>query len=57
MEKDLLPIQQQTLEFVHNERWQQLPKLTQRECEQSLSKLLKQVFATERTKGHEREDQ
>lgn len=55
MDKNLLPIQQRTLEFVRDQRWQQFPDSVRRECQQHLSQLLKQVAASERN-NHERED-
>jgi hypothetical protein len=58
MEKNLLPIRQQALEFVRSGRWQQLPKAAQRDCQQFLSRLLKDVLASERNDDDdERENQ
>lgn len=56
MDENLLPIRQRTLEFVPDQHWQQLPEPAQYECQQGLSRLLKQVVASERN-DHEREDQ
>lgn len=56
MEKNLLPIRQQALEFARNGRWQQLSEPAQRECQQFLSRLLKEVLASERN-DDERENQ
>lgn len=56
MDKNLLPIQQRTLEFAQDQRWQQLAESVRHECQQHLSQLLKQVVASERN-DHEREDQ
>ena len=56
MDKNLLPIQQRTLEFVRDQRWQQLPESARCECQQHLSQLLKQVVTSKRNE-HEREDQ
>jgi hypothetical protein len=55
MDKGLLPIRQQTLEFARDERWQLLPDSARAECLQALAQLLKQVIESER-KRHERED-
>lgn len=55
MDKNLLPIRQQTLEFVEHRRWQQLPASAQRECHQLLSRLLREILTLERT-DDERED-
>ena len=54
MEKSLLPIRQQTLEFAQDKRWQLLPDSVRADCG-ALSKLLQQVLDSERNK-HERED-
>ena len=56
MEKNLLPMRQQALEFARNGRWQQLRGPAQRECQQLLSRLLKVVLVSERN-NDERENQ
>lgn len=53
MDKNLLPIQQRTLEFAQDQRWQQLAESVRHECQQHLSQLLKQVVALERN-DHDR---
>lgn len=57
METNLLPIRQQALAFVRSGRWQQLPKAAQHDCQQFLSRLLKDVLASERNDDDERENQ
>lgn len=55
MDKSLLPIRQQTLEFAQDKRWHLLPESARADCKLTLSRLLKQVLHSERI-NHERED-
>lgn len=55
MDKSLLPIRQQTLEFAQDKRWHLLPDTARADCERSLAQLLKQILESERNK-HERQD-
>lgn len=55
MDKNLLPIRQQTFEFAREKRWYLLSDSAHADCQQALTQLLKQVLQSERNK-HEREN-
>lgn len=55
MDKKRPPSHQQTLDFAQDQHWQQLHESVQQECQQVLSRLLKEVLESERN-NDEREN-
>jgi len=55
--RNLLPVRQQTLEFVpSDEWWHQLPLNVRTECERELTALINTVLTSERSQNERRKD-
>lgn len=56
--RNLLPLRQQTLEFVpSDEWWSQLPLVARTDCERELTALMNKVLTSERIQNERRKDQ